>query len=151
MAENTQDVEIISGGVIVAVAAAAFASSLGIMVAVWLLRQRGCGHHDGEAMPVTLIPATGRRPMMLRHATRGLMMAQNVVDAFDAKILTDLVDQHRRRAERDLEKLQEAELAAFGDGSKKDQLRAKYSKTAATHGKMKDKLDTASARVRAFA
>ena len=31
--------------------------------------------------------------------------------------------------------------------SAKDQLRAKYSKTAATHGKMKDKLDAASARV----
>lgn len=124
MAENTQDVEVISAGVIVAVAAAAFAWSLGIMVAVWLLRRRGCGHHDG-VMQVAVKPATGRRPMMLRHATRGLIMAQNVVDAFDAKLLTDLVDKHRRRAQRDLDKLQEAELAAFGDGSKKDQLRAK--------------------------
>jgi hypothetical protein len=94
------------------------------MVAVWLLRRRGCGHHDG-VMQVAVKPATGRRPMMLRHATRGLIMAQNVVDAFDAKLLTDLVDKHRRRAQRDLDKLQEAELAAFGDGSKKDQLRAK--------------------------
>ena len=75
--------------------------------------------------PTDIQPAPGRRPMMLRHATRGLIMAQNVVDAFDAKLLTDLADQHRRRAQRDLEKLQEAELAAFGDGSTKDQLHAK--------------------------